>query len=393
MSAKSFSERVTVCEMSAREIMDFIPQAVLEAVRARDPHPCFVAWEVGRTGFSTGRLGEAGSVKKFWSSEVVRELAEAGNARPAIQVDHSAGASRPRRVGEILRGIARRVGEAVRALWIGYIEDRETARAIRRNELPSCSIEGMVDVRESGEMGVEVVGVPAMRALALAGPEATPGFEEAGVLAVVQETSQGEEQKVSDAISLRGVRRFIEENGVRADELYPAEALASLPVIADLVRNEVGTALESLDLAKVAEGKGKMADAVRKLREERDVAVRELAERRVVEAAREIRAKALAHPLLFGVQKSVAVLIAGTLNVGAISGAQDEAAAIDREVRAAVERAREAGVEIPFGAKPAQAAQGGVAAGGDVESVTPGASAKDYTKPENNALIPSMEDK
>jgi hypothetical protein len=242
-------------------------------------------------------------------------------------------------------------------------------------------------------MGVEVVGVPAMRALALAGPEATPGFEEAGVLAVVQETSQGEEQKVSDAISLRGVRRFIEENGVRADELYPAEALASLPVIADLVRNEVGTALESLDLAKVAEGKGKMADAVRKLREERDVAVRELAERRVVEAAREIRAKALAHPLLFGVQKSVAVLIAGTLNVGAISGAQDEAAAIDREVRAAVERAREAGVEIPFGAKPAQAAQGGVAAGGDVESVTPGASAKDYTKPENNALIPSMEDK
>jgi len=390
MNAKSFSERVSVCEMSAREIVGFIPQAVLEAIRARDPHPCFVAWEVGRTGFSTGRLGEAGSVKKFWSGNVVQELAEAGNARPAIQIDHSAGSSRPRRVGEILRGIARRIGETVRALWIGYIEDREAARAIRRNELPSCSIEGMVDVRESEEMGVEVVGVPSMRALALAGPEATPGFEEAGVLAVVQETSQDEERNMTETISLGDVRRFIEENGVRADELYSKEALASLPVIADLIRNEVETALESLDLAKVAEGEGKLAEDVRKLREERDVAVRELAERKMAETARRIRAKALQHPLLFGVPKSVAALIASTLNIGAIVGAEDEDAAIDREVRAAVERAREAGVEIPFGAKPAQAAQAGPAAVEDMESMTPKSGAKDYTKPENNALIPSV---
>jgi hypothetical protein len=385
MNAKSFSERVSICEMSACEIVGLIPEAVLEAIRARDPHPCFVAWEVGRTGFSTGRLGEAGSVKKFWSDTVVQELAEAGNARPAVQIDHSASSSRARRVGEILRGIARRVGEVVRALWIGYIEDRETARAIRRNELPSCSIEGMVDVRESEEMGIEVLGVPAMRALALAGPEATPGFVDAGVLAVVQETSQGQEQNMTETISLGDVRRFIEENGVHADEIFPKESLASLPVIADLVRNEVETALESMDLAKVMEGKGKLAEDARKLRDERDAALRELAELKMAETARKIRAKALAHPLLFGVRKDIAAMATAMLNIDAIAAAEDEKAAIDREVRAAVERAREAGVVVPFDAKSVPAAQ---ADAEDVEIASPGR-AKDYTKPENNALIPA----
>jgi hypothetical protein len=385
MSAKSFVERVSVCEMSARDVVEFVPEAVLEAIRSRDPHPCFVAWEVGRTGFSTGRLGEAGSVKKFWSSAMVEELAKAGNARPAIQISHSARNARPRRVGEILRGVARRVGEVVRALWIGYVEDKDAARAIRANALPTCSIEGMVDVRESEGDGVEVVGVPVMRALALAGPAERPGFEEAGVVAVVQETDSKGGAAMAQAITMAEVRRYIEEKGVKADELYPREALASLPLIADLVKNEVDGALEAMDLAKAESGKGKLAEDARKLRAERDAAASELARRREADVAASVRAKALRHPLLYGVPKSVAALISSTLNIGAIIGQADTEAAIDREVRAAVERAREAGVELPPVCEPEKRLEEGE----DMESRTPDAAAKDYTKPEHNALIPT----
>jgi hypothetical protein len=396
MDAKSFVERVRVCEMSAREITGLIPEAALEAIRARDPHPCFVAWEVGRTGFSTGRLGEAGSVKKFWSSEIVQELANAGNARPVIQVNHSGAEAKPRRIGEILRGIARRVGDVVRALWIGYIEDRDAARAIRRNELPTCSIEGMVDVRETEEMGIEVVGVPVMRALALAGAGERAGFEDAGVLAVVQETdsAESEEQTMTDEIFISDVKQFIEQNGVRADELYPAEALAALPLIADLVKNEAASALESLDLARLEQMGGRLADEARKLREERDAALGELAEYKKSEISRRLREKALAHPLLYGVRKDVAAVLVATMDIDAIIGAKNEDEALERELRAVAERAREAGAEIPALEKKNDNKRcltplvDGFGVKAEVESVTPDGAAKDYTKPENNVLIP-----
>ena len=393
MNAKRFVERARVCAMSAREITGLIPEALLEEIRAKDPHPCFVAWEVGRTGFSTGRLGDAGSVKKFWSSEIVQELANAGNARPVIQVNHSGGEAKARRVGEILRGIARRVGDVVRALWIGYIADRDAARAIRRNELPACSIEGMVDVRETEEMGIEVVGVPVMRALALAGSGERAGFEDAGVLAVVQETDspESEERTMTDEIFISDVKRFIEANGVRADELYPAEALAGLPVIADLVKNEVAAALEALDLARVEQMGGRLADEARKLREERDAALGELAKYRKSEISRRLREKALGHRLLYGVRKEVAAVLVATMDVEAIIGAKDEDEALGRELRAVAERAREAGAEIPAldgnkrGLTPLLADS---SKGAEVESVSADEAAKDYTRPENNVLIP-----
>lgn len=194
------SEKVYLCapvqEMARDEVRALIGEERYQAIKAHDPHPCFVALTAGHEGESRGRILSRGAgfkhvprgTKKRWSAERIRELAR-HLAQAPVYLFHNADNSPRRKVGEIVTATVRRLKGRLHALAVAYIADPEARERIRLGELDTCSIEAELEFsrRRKAESWL-VEAVRRVTGLALGSRAfASPGFPGAGLLAVVQE--------------------------------------------------------------------------------------------------------------------------------------------------------------------------------------------------------------
>ena len=200
------SEKVYLCapvqEMARDEVRALIGEERYQAIKAHDPHPCFVALTAGHEGESRGRILSRGAgghhpngvpsvprgTKKRWSAERIRELAR-HLAQAPVYLFHNADNSPRRKVGEIVAATVRRLKGRLHALGVAYIADPEARERIRSGELDTCSIEAELEFsrRRKAESWL-VEAVRRVTGLALGSRAfASPGFPGAGLLAVVQE--------------------------------------------------------------------------------------------------------------------------------------------------------------------------------------------------------------
>ena len=98
-------------EVSANRVAERIGQERYAAIKALEPHPCFIELCVARAGISTGRVLGKGNVRKRWSQGAIQELAESFKsasffAAPDIYDGHDEANAKRRSVGKLFEGWA-----------------------------------------------------------------------------------------------------------------------------------------------------------------------------------------------------------------------------------------------------------------------------------------------
>jgi hypothetical protein len=207
-------------EMASGEVQALIGEERYQAVKAKDPHPLFVALTMAHEGKSFGRiLGRRGAdqgVEKIWPRSRIHELvqrinatlnsrsllaeskrqAQSGSGIP-VYLFHNQDNSPRHPVGRVIAAVSRYIRGKVHAIGIAYISDLDARERIRNRELDTCSIEAELEFQRSSSPSDHadspgrawiVNAVRKISGLAL-GSRAlqSPGFADAGILATVQE--------------------------------------------------------------------------------------------------------------------------------------------------------------------------------------------------------------
>jgi len=208
----------------AQQVRQLIGDARYDAIRAVDPHPCFVALEVGEEGVSTGNVVGHGNVRKLWSADRIQELAD--KLSPAnlfsgadVYDGHNADNSPRRSLGKVLAGIGKRLANKVRAFAVAYLyPDSDARERVRSGDLDTCSIEADLDFARGPSGSWIVRAVKQATGVALANSRlATPGFRNATILATVQELESAPPSlPLGGKSAIRNPQSAIEEPSIRS---------------------------------------------------------------------------------------------------------------------------------------------------------------------------------
>lgn len=197
MNPEKIYLRAPLQELAPEEVKTLLGGERYQAIRARDPHPCFIVLSAAHEGESRGKIlggrvganpGAPAESRKHWRAERIRELVRHLTQAPVYLFHNRDNSPRPP-VGEIVAAALRRLQGRLHALAVAYIADPGVRRRIRAGELDTCSIEAELEFsrREKTEPWV-VSAVRRVTGLALGSRQwAEPGFPGAGLLAVVQE--------------------------------------------------------------------------------------------------------------------------------------------------------------------------------------------------------------
>lgn len=208
---KSRAERpvtflASISELASTSVVQGIGQHRYDAIKRTDDHPMFVQLRVGHEGISTGTITIGRQVKatpKRWFRAAVQELADRLNfGTPALFGGNHKDRGNPNRprLGDVLAGFSRdnARGEA-EAVGIAYVSDAETRGKVSSGQYDCCSIEADIIIAglDSDEPYIEAVPVVSGVCLASSNDE-TPGFEGAGVEAVISELRGGIDEMADD---------------------------------------------------------------------------------------------------------------------------------------------------------------------------------------------------
>jgi len=197
-SRHTVSIGATIEEMAGADVAALIGNTRYNAIKASDDHPMFIKLKVAYEGISRGAVTMAGNTKvqaKRWYRAVVDELAHRLNfgapglfvsTRKPGEAGHGDKAGRAR-LGEVVGCYAEDVDGRREATAIAYVSDPDTRDRLASGSLATCSVEADVMLAQDNENDLFVQSVEAASGVALAGPDETPGFSEAGVEAVIQE--------------------------------------------------------------------------------------------------------------------------------------------------------------------------------------------------------------
>jgi len=244
-----------VQEMAAEEVKALIGEERYQAIKAKDPHPFFVAFSAGHEGESKGRVIERAAgfkpvaQSKRWNAARIRELALRLAEKP-VYLFHNADNSPRQKIGEIVAALARQLRGRLHALGVAYIEEPKAREQIRSGELDTCSIEAeLAFSRERRAESWLVEAVRKVTGLALGSrATSTPGFPGAGLLAVVQEFEPEEQEAEKEIRRLEGeiqqrderIRGLEAEAAKRNSTEEPAKlSEAVVKMVAERVAEEV----------------------------------------------------------------------------------------------------------------------------------------------------------
>jgi len=178
-----------ISEISA---YDCLPPAILNRIKAFDPHPFFAVYDIGGEGISDGAMDNRRE-KKVWSFSAIKELAKkikddvAGIIHGHNELNQD---SKPK-YGRIVHAFTKTIQNSLHAIAVAHITNVKIIEKIKSGKLDVCSIEGNVLLARNRAGGNWFVKkIQKIVNLALASSTVTqPGFSSAGILATIQELS------------------------------------------------------------------------------------------------------------------------------------------------------------------------------------------------------------
>lgn len=242
--------QAALSEMAESTVRLHVGSDQYEAIKADDEHPMFIGLDVGSEGWSYGAVEGHPFTSKRWMRRTIQELAgKLNGAQIPIMEGHDKKKTRPD-LGSALSGFTSERDERLHAYGIGYITDERGKQRINSGELDVCSIEAECEFESNDADEWEVRKVLEVSAIALANSEfETPGFESAGIVAIINELQSGgesmkkpgEEYTRNELLDDPVVKQLIDDGRQRQYEDLKA------------VREELGTAKAEIDRLK--EGK------------------------------------------------------------------------------------------------------------------------------------------
>lgn len=267
--------RAAVREMAESAVLSHIGADRLAMIRQDDEHPMFVGLNVGYEGISTGDIDGVQKVKR-WAAKVINKLAGRLNFdAPHLFEGHAPAASTRKSLGDVLSGFVETDTDNVpTAFGVAYVApDEKQRKRIRDGELDACSIEAdcLFSIGEDESWYVE--DVEKVDGIALANSQLQhPGFERAGVVAVIQELQSGRveemdkeelkaEVKKAGLMSLFGAAELRDMISEHPSEIFGTERIEADPVVVKVRENaakdEIEKRVKAEDRATKAEARQK----------------------------------------------------------------------------------------------------------------------------------------
>ena len=232
-----------------------VPAAVSDRIKAKDPNPFWVLFEVGREGASGGTLASMGKRTKRWLGAAIKELAGAiTGARIFTDVHGDENDKSRPSFGEVVHGFWDTVNDKARAMAIAYIPEGPVRERIKNGELDICSVEAAAVVLDTGHDFIVESVESCGGLLVAAGSREMPGFASAGVLQSVQElgVKKGEEDMT---VTLADVKKFVSDNGTTPEKIFDERDLAGSSLVRGVVDSAVGEAVEKAKAEAAATAK------------------------------------------------------------------------------------------------------------------------------------------
>jgi hypothetical protein len=240
------------------EILAYITEEALEAIRAIDPHPIFTSMIIGYEGESKGDLyipdasGSLGKIKRWfkqvWPLSSVNKLVNHLKEHEAdihLYSTHDISAPIRNSLGKAITGVKKVIDGVTHAIAICYVSDFTAKQALMSGKINSCSLEATCLFSHSDEIPNKYVvkDVRNLNAIALCNSEEhNTGFENSKILSVIAAL---EADDVNQNNNLKGkkvtkeeIKQYIEENSVKPTDLFSSHTLLSIPIITDAIENE-----------------------------------------------------------------------------------------------------------------------------------------------------------
>lgn len=266
--------RATVREMAESVVLTHVGADRLAMIRESDEHPMFVGLNVGYEGVSTGEVDGMTRLKQ-WAGNVIRKLAGRLNQdSPSLYDGHAPATSGRKSLGDVLSGFIE-LGEdnTPTAYGVAYVApDEKQRKRIREGELDACSIEAdcLFSVGDDDTWHVE--DVEKVEGIALANSKLQrPGFERAGVVAVIQELQGRVEEMTPDELKAEVKKAGLtvlftpaELQGMitsHPSEIFGADRITADPVVQGIresaAKDEIEARVKAESRADTAEAKQK----------------------------------------------------------------------------------------------------------------------------------------
>lgn len=325
-----------VSEMAEADVLRHVGEDRVKAIREADAHPMFIGLNVGYEGVSTGSIEGTGDRLKRWAGNMIRKLAGRMNTdAPQIYEGHQKGTDKRKDLGDVLSGFLEMDGNNTPTAYaVAYVGPHEAERKrIRDGELDVCSVEAACLFSVDADDMWHVEDVEAVEGIALANSKIQrPGFERAGVVAVIQELeSRKVEEMTPDEVKAEvkraGLLTLFSAAEVAAmitqhpSEIFGADRVEKDPVVQG-VRERA--AAEEIEKRVKAEGR---ADAAEKRSAELQVSAN-------AGAAGKLVAEALAGDAHKALTDAERATITATLATRTFEG--DDAEALTANVAAAI---------------------------------------------------------
>jgi len=181
-----------ITELSA---YDCLPIEILNQIKSTDPHPFFAVYDIGGEGVSDGAMDHQRE-RKIWSFAAIKELAKKikEDVAGVIHGHNDLHQDNKPKYGRIVHAFTKTIKNSLHAIAVAHITNEEMIQKIKSGQLDICSIEGNVLLaRDTGGGNWFVKKIQNIVNLALESSAVSkPGFKSAGILATIQELSQGE---------------------------------------------------------------------------------------------------------------------------------------------------------------------------------------------------------
>jgi hypothetical protein len=222
--------------MSSREILNYIEDEKMRAIKREDSTPLFRAYVIGQEGTAKGYLIGVGNVVKRWFQSAIEKLAD--KLKPGLKLFHQHGDETNEHggrveIGEVVGRTIKRIADKVSAVMIAYIKPE-----FRYIPLDVASIEADTEMTDDGDFDVkEITGI------ALGNSAVNkPGFPGATLLAQIQAFAKshvrdgGEGGQMS--FTIEEVKEFLKAERVKPSDLFGAETLSEDPVVKGILDTE-----------------------------------------------------------------------------------------------------------------------------------------------------------
>jgi hypothetical protein len=391
--AKKIQMVGSICLMSSKEVLDFVPKEIYEDIKKRDATPMFAMMSIGNQGESRGAMfeGTPGMGKKLsawykqlWPLRAVKQLVSymKGKSYVPLYEAHPDGDPTEQRpvVGTIINGIKKVIDNVTHAVGIAYINNYGTRKKLERGDFNACSLEATCIFSEAENMFKYIVeNVKSLSGVALCNSEVTPpGFDDANILAVVtamappsddddEDDEGGKKRKRSKAVTIEEVKKYIKDHEVRPGTLFSTEEMTKDGKVIEAFKTEHDKEMEEL--------KKTNKDLTEKLKP----LEKQTHSTRVAEAIGN-------SDLLKDELKEVVGYLKKSVSVEAVEG-EDLQITVDKAVKVALENMKTAGIKTKF-AEAEEEKEDDDPKKKEEKGKHKEKDKSDMTDPDNNELIP-----